>query len=171
SVSASAEDAADDAAEDAARDLVADLAAVLLPGLAGDRFADAAAHAAADRAADVARGLLGHRLDHALAAPGAEQELADLLADAAFAVLLRRRSAGGRAGLHPGGQHFRGRLAVDGRVVAGADRAASAHPGPLGLADRSHAAARRRDLRHLHWRWDAACLQGADQGLARSQLG
>src|SRR5690606_17614680 len=130
---------AENAAEEAADDLVADLPAVFLAELAGHGFADRAADAAADRAADGARGLFGHAFDHALAAPGAEQELADLVAEAAFL----RLGGGGRglAGLlHARGQQFRRRFAVDRGVVLAADRAAGAHLHALGPGDRAHPA-------------------------------
>ena len=66
----------------------------------------------------------------------------------------------------PLGQDLVGRLAVDRRVVLGADRAARAHRGPLFRRDRAHAAARRADQRPLDRHRHALLLQRRDQRLA-----
>src|SRR5690606_32757432 len=117
---------------------------------------DAAQHATQHLAAQapglVACDLLHHAIALAAARAGrAEQEFAEDAADAAALVAVlggglgvrRLRLLGLRLGLIR--QHLGGGIAVDAGVVLAADRAAGAYLHALGLADRAHPAARRRD--------------------------
>src|SRR5690606_35751109 len=118
--------AAEDAAQQAAHDLVAQLGA------------------------DGAGGLLGHRLDHALATLGAEHGVLHRLAEAAgirvvLRGLRRRRLGGLRRRFGAPGEHFRSGITVDRVVVLGTDGAAVAYLLALGFVDGAHATARRRD--------------------------
>src|SRR3970282_844413 len=117
---------------------------------------DAAEHAAQDLAADLvaagACGLLGHGFDHSLAAPGAEHRVLDRLAKStavAFTIACRRCSGLLRHRGDLAREHLGRRVAVDGGVVLGANRAAGADPGAFGVGDRTHATAGGRDQRAL----------------------
>ena len=64
---------------------------------------------------------------------------------------------------------FRRGFAVDGLVVLRADRTAGAHLRALGIGDRAHAAARRRDQRLLHRHRHALVEQHRHQRLAHAE--
>src|SRR5262245_28329018 len=152
-----------------------------LPGAAENAAEHPAQDLAADLAADRARGLLGHRLDHSLAALGTEEDLAHLLANAGALLFRRRLPLAARCGWRltaarlpgrcvgssaPLAQDLVGGLPIHRLVVLGADRAPPAHGRPLLGGDGAHPAAWRADDGLLHRHRHTLVLKRRDQRLA-----